>query len=197
MVFLVLVMVVGAFAGDYGVRCPVGITRGRVTVGGGGGIRVILRLVTIVFLVVDNLGTFVLFVLVLFCFSFVAMLSIVSVFLEVGTTMVRVERLLMFVGIFTAEVVVAMPVCVTKIMGMYVLVGVSMLNRRSCVRMDDVRPRFAHVTLKRVWPRFMAVGTVLARLLIIFCPRKINHSAHGRADIAKANEGTLRTDIRA
>ena len=38
MVFFVLVMVVGAFAGDYCVRCPVGIARGRVTVGGRGGI---------------------------------------------------------------------------------------------------------------------------------------------------------------
>ena len=149
------------------------------------------------FLDLDNLGSLVLFVLVLFCFSFVAVLSIVNVFVEVGTTMVRVEWLFLSVGIFTAEVAVAMPMGVTEIMGMRVFVGVSMLSRRSCVRMDDVRPRFAHVALKRVGPRFVAVGTVLTRLLKIFCSRKINHSAHRRADITKAHEGALRTDTRA
>ncbi len=93
MVFLVLAMVVGAFAGDC-VRCSVGLTRGRVTVGGRGGIRmIIVRLVIFVFLDDDNLGRFMLFVLLLLGLFFVSMI-IVSLFMEERIIVMRMQGLL-------------------------------------------------------------------------------------------------------
>lgn len=180
MVFLVLVVVVGAFAGDDCVRCSVGVIRRRVTVGGHGGLRMgIVRLVTLVFLCLDDLGRFMLFVLVLFCLFFVAMLSIVSLFVE------------MTVGMLIARVGMAVGVGITEIVRVYVLLGVSMVSRRSPVRMDYVHPRLTHVALKRVGPRFVAVGTVLTRLFILICAGKINDPTQRQANAAKAHEGAL------
>ena len=78
---------------------------------------------------------------------------------------------------FIVGISMAMVVGVTEIVVVCVLVGVSVMGRRSLVRMDNVHPRFTQVTLKRVGPRPMAIGTVLTRLLILFCTRKINAPA--------------------
>ncbi len=43
---------------------------------------------------------------------------------------------------FVTGVVMAMSMGITNIVGVCVLVGVSMVSRRSPVRMDDVHPRF-------------------------------------------------------
>ncbi len=94
-VFLVLAMVVGAFAGDDCVGCSVGLTRGRVTIGGRGGVRlIIVRLVIFVFLDDDNLGRFVLFVLLLLGLFFVVSMIIVSLFMEEGIIEMRMQGLL-------------------------------------------------------------------------------------------------------
>lgn len=162
-VFLVLMMVAGAFAGDNRVRCSVGVIRGQVAVGGRGGIGMVLvRFVTVVFLDEDNLGRFMLFVLVVFGLFSVAVLSIMSLFLEGIMTVIRMERLLETVSIFTAGVGMVMGVGVTEIVAVCVLVGVRMVNRRSHVSMD---PRSTLVALRRVGPMFVAIGTVLTRLL--------------------------------
>lgn len=141
----------------------------------------IVRLVTLVFLCLDDLGRFMLFVLVLFCLFFVAMLSIVSLFVEMRMT----------VGMLIARVGMAVGVGITEIVRVYVLLGVSMVSWRSPVRMDYVHPRFTHVALKRVGPRFVAVGTVLTRLFILICAGKINDPTQRQANAAKAHEGAL------
>ena len=73
----------------------------------------------------------------------------------------------MFIVDISMAVAVAMGV--TEIVVVCVVVGVSVVSRRSLVRIDNVNPRFTKVTLKRVGPRSMAIGTVLTRLLILFC----------------------------
>ena len=70
---------------------------------------------------------------------------------------------------FIVGISMAMAMGVTEIMVVCVVVGVSVVSRRSLVRIDNVNPRFTKVTLKRVGPRSMAIGTVLTRLLILFC----------------------------
>ena len=54
---------------------------------------VIVRLVTFVFLDEDDLGRFMLFVLVLFRFSLMAMLSIMSIVMEEGMIVMMMEGL--------------------------------------------------------------------------------------------------------
>ena len=149
---------------------------------------------TLVFLHVENFRRFVLFVLGLFRLFFMSMLSIVSLFMKERI----VEGLFLTMAIFMAGIrmVMAMAMGVTVTMGvamtmsvavsmsvtvtmrMRMLVGMSMLNVRSCVRMGDMYPRLTQVALKRVCPRFMAIGTVLARLLIVIRAGQINDSAH-------------------
>ena len=63
----------------------------------------------------------------------------------------------------------AMAMGVTEIVVVCVVVGVSVVSRGSMVRIDNMNPWFTKVTLKRVGPRSVAIGTVLTRLLILFC----------------------------
>ena len=152
-----------------------------------------MRLVTLVFLDVDNLGRFGLFFLVLFCFLFVTMLSTVSLVMEESMMLMGMERLFETVGMFIPRVAMGMVMgmAITEIVGMGVLVRVSTVSRRSLLRMDYLHPRFTQVALKRVGPWFVAMGTVLTRFLIFLCARKINQSARGSANAAKAHERTL------
>ena len=136
---------------------------------------VIVRLVTLVCLNEHNLGRFMLFVVGLLGLFFVAMLSIVSLFVEERMTVMRMKGLFQTVGMVIAMVGMGMRMRITEIVGVFVLVGVSVLGWRSLVRMDDVHPRFAQVALKRVRSRFVAIGTILTRLLILVSARKIDN----------------------
>ena len=96
-----------------------------------------------------------------------------------------------------AMVGMGMRMRITEIVGVFVLVGVSVLGWRSLVRMDDVHPRFAQVALKRVRPRFVAIGTVLTRLLILVCARKIHIPTLWQANAAKTHKSALHVNARA
>lgn len=115
-------------------------------------------IVNLVFLVRNDLGRFLLFVLMLLGFLFLAMLNIVT-FAKWRMIMLRMMGLFYTVGGFVARI--AMCMVVMEIVRVRILVGVSMMNRRSHVRTFDVHPRFTHVSLKRVHPRPVAIGTVL------------------------------------
>ena len=130
---------------------------------------IIVRLVTlVVFLDVDNLGSFMPFVLLLLGLFFVAMF-IVGLFMQERINEMRMEGLLLAIGMSITRVGMAISMVVIEIVGVCILVGVSMLSRGSLVRMGDLHPRFTQVTFKRMGPRFVAIGTVLAPLLTIFC----------------------------
>ena len=116
----------------------------------------IVQFVNLVFLDDENLGRLMLLVLVLFGLFFMAMLSIVSL------SVMRMERLLLTVGMYVTRFSMAMTMDLR-------VVGVSMMSRRPHVRMGSMHPRFTQVALKWVGPRLVAIGTVLTRLLIIIC----------------------------
>lgn len=152
---------------------------------------VTVRLVTRVFLDDDDLGRFMLSVLVLFGLSFVAMLTIVRLFRGGRMTVIRMDVGFLTVGMLITGVGMAMGMEITEIVGVSALVRVSVVRRRSLVRMDDVLPRFTQVAVERVDPRSVAIGTVLTRLLILFCARssrKINNPARRQANVAEACE---------
>lgn len=134
-----------------------------------------VRLVTFVFLDKDDLWGFVLFVLVLFGLFLMAVLSIMSPVMEERVIVMMMERLFLAVRVLIVGISMAMGI--TQIVVVCVILGVSVVRQRSLVRMNNMHPRFAHVTLKRVGPRSVAIGTVLTRLLILFCTRKINAPA--------------------
>ena len=56
---------------------------------------------------------------------------------------------------------ISMAMGVTEIVVVCVVVGVSVVSRRSLVRIDNMNPWFTKVTLKRVGSRSVAIGTVL------------------------------------
>lgn len=88
LVFLVFVVVTGSFARDNCVRCSVGVTRRRVTVERCGRTGMLMVYVMTLVFLVDDLGRFMLFLLVLCGLMFVAMLVIMMLFTEERMTVI-------------------------------------------------------------------------------------------------------------